>query len=85
MLPGQFATARVQLSESSMPVVPRSAVLEVGSQRKLFVVSDGRLEERYVQVGETAGASIGVMAGVRVGERVVSVARDDMRDGLKLQ
>ena len=85
LLPGQFATAKVQLSESSMPVVPRTAVLEVGAQRKLFVVSDGRLEERFVQVGETTGASIGVVAGVRVGEHVVAVARDDMRDGLKLQ
>jgi len=75
----------VRLSESSMPVVPRSAVLEMGSQHKIFVVSDGRLQERYVQVGEAAGTSIGVMAGVRVGERVVAVARDDMRDGLKLQ
>lgn len=85
MLPGQFATAKVQLSESSMPVVPRTAVVEEGAQRKLFVVSDGRLEERYVQVGEAAGESVGVLAGVRVGERVVAVARADMRDGLKVQ
>ncbi|PTL77283.1 efflux RND transporter periplasmic adaptor subunit [Vitiosangium sp. GDMCC 1.1324] len=85
LLPGQFATAKVQLGEQQLPVVPRSAVLGDGARRKLFVVSDGRLEERFVQVSESAGDSLGVMAGVRAGERVVAVARDDLRDGQKLQ
>lgn len=85
LLPGQFATAKVQLGEQQLPVVPRTAVLEDGARRKLFVVSDGRLEERFVQVSESTEDSLGVMAGVRVGERVVSVAREDLRDGQKLQ
>ena len=85
LLPGQFATAKVQLGEQQLPVVPRTAVLEDGPRRKLFVVSDGRLEERVVQVSESAADSLGVMAGVRVGERVVAVAREDLRDGQKLQ
>ena len=85
LMPGQFATARVQLGEQQLPVVPRTAVLGEGARRKVFVVSDGRLEERIVQVSESAGDSLGVMAGVRPGERVVAVARDDLRDGQKLQ
>ncbi|AKJ03033.1 membrane fusion protein (multidrug efflux system) [Archangium gephyra] len=85
LLPGQFATAKVQLGEQQLPIVPRTAVLEDGARRKLFVVSDGRLEERVVQVSESAADSLGVMAGVRVGERVVAVAREDLRDGQKLQ
>lgn len=85
LLPGQFATAKLALSEQSLPVVPRAAVLEDGGRRKLFVVSEGRLEERLVQVSESSGDSLGVLAGVRVGERVVAVARDDLRDGQKLQ
>ncbi|HZI05374.1 MAG TPA: efflux RND transporter periplasmic adaptor subunit [Archangium sp.] len=85
LLPGQFATAKVQLGEQQLPVVPRTAVLEDGPRRKLFVVTDGRLEERVVQVSESVADSLGVMAGVRVGERVVAVAREDLRDGQKLQ
>jgi membrane fusion protein, multidrug efflux system len=85
LLPGQFATARLALSEQPMPVVPRTAVLEDGGRRKLFVVSDGRLEERLVQVSDSSGDSLGVVAGVRVGERVVAVARGDLRDGQKLR
>jgi membrane fusion protein (multidrug efflux system) len=85
LLPGQFATAKVQLGEQQLPVVPRTAVLGEGARRKVFVVSDGRLEERIVQVSESAGDSLGVMAGVRAGERVVAVAREDLRDGQKLQ
>jgi membrane fusion protein, multidrug efflux system len=85
LLPGQFATARVQLGEEPLPVVPRTALVAEGPRRKLFVVSDGRLEERYVQVSEAAGDSVGVMAGVRAGETVVAVARPELRDGQKLQ
>jgi membrane fusion protein (multidrug efflux system) len=85
LLPGQFAQVRLQLGEQPLPVVPRSAVLEEGTQRRLFVVSEGRLEERVVQLGGAAGESVGVLSGVRVGERVVSVARDELRDGQRLQ
>jgi membrane fusion protein (multidrug efflux system) len=85
LLPGQFATAKVQLGEQQLPVVPRTAVLGEGARRKVFVVADGRLEERIVQVSESAGDALGVMAGVRTGERVVAVAREDLRDGQKLQ
>jgi membrane fusion protein (multidrug efflux system) len=85
LLPGQFATAKVALSEQPLPVVPRTAVLEEGGRHKLFVVNEGRLEERMVQVSESSGDSLGVVAGVRVGERVVAAAREDLRDGQKLQ
>ncbi|MBM7115890.1 efflux RND transporter periplasmic adaptor subunit [Archangium primigenium] len=85
LLPGQFATARVQLTEQPMPVVPRKALVEEGARRKVFVVTDGRLEERFVQVSEGSGENVGVVAGVRVGERVVAVARPELRDGQKLQ
>ena len=85
LLPGQFATARVKLSQQPLPVVPRTAVLAEGARHKLFVVSDGRLEERFVQVSEGGGDTVGVVAGVRAGERVVAVARPELRDGQKLQ
>lgn len=85
LLPGQFATVKVQLGEQSLPVVPRAAVRDDGAQKRLFVVRDGQLEERVVQLGELMGQQVGVLAGVRTGERVVTVARDDLRDGLKLQ
>ncbi|XXF77216.1 efflux RND transporter periplasmic adaptor subunit [Myxococcaceae bacterium GXIMD 01537] len=85
LLPGQFATVKLQLGDQALPVVPRAAVREDGAQRRLFVVRDGQLEERVVQLGEAVGQTVSVLAGVRAGERVVSVARDDLRDGLKLQ
>lgn len=85
LLPGQFATVKLQLGELSLPVVPRAAVRDDGAQKRLFVVRDGQLEERVVQLGEGVGQAVGVLAGVRAGERVVAVARDDLRDGVKLQ
>jgi membrane fusion protein (multidrug efflux system) len=86
LLPGQFATAKLQLGDQPLPVVPRAAVKDDGSgQRRVFVVRDGQLEERLVQLGEAVGQNVSVLSGVRAGERVVAVARDDLRDGVKLQ
>lgn len=85
LMPGQFATAKLRLGDVALPVVPREAVRDEGTQHRVFVVSEGRLEERLVQLGESVGTAVGVLSGVRAGERVVSAARADLRDGLKLQ
>jgi membrane fusion protein, multidrug efflux system len=85
LLPGQFATAKLRLGELSLPVVPREAVRAEAGEARVFVVSDGRLQERLVQLGETVGTTVGVLSGVRPGERVVVTASAELRDGAKLQ
>ncbi len=85
LLPGQFASAKLRLGDVALPVVPREAVRAEGSQYRIFVVNEDRLEERLIQLGEAVGATVGVVSGVRAGERVVAEARADLRDGLKLR
>jgi membrane fusion protein (multidrug efflux system) len=85
LLPGQFATAKLRLGDVALPVVPRAAVRAEGSEARIFVVSDGRLEERLVQLGESVGTTVGVLSGVRPGERVVATAVAELRDGVKLK
>ncbi len=86
LLPGQFATAKAAAGRAAAAGgAAHGGAWGRALAASVFVVSDGRLEERLVQVGESAGDSLGVMAGVRAGERVVAVARDDLRDGQKLQ
>jgi len=53
--------------------VPRAAVVEDGSARKLYVaLGQGRYEERAVEVGRTSGHLVEIVSGLQVGERVVT-------------
>jgi membrane fusion protein, multidrug efflux system len=85
LLPGQFATAKLRLGDVSMPVVPRSSIRASNSEARVFVVTDGRLEERMVQLGEGVGTAVGVLSGVSPGERVVATVSAELHDGALLQ
>ncbi len=85
LIPGQFATAKLRLGDVALPVVPRTAVRAEGSESRIFVVNEGKLEERLVQLGEAVGTTVGVLSGVRPGERVVATVSAELRDGVKLQ
>ncbi|MCI0572287.1 MAG: efflux RND transporter periplasmic adaptor subunit [Myxococcaceae bacterium] len=82
---GAFVQARLALDSAPVAVVPRAAVRQEGNQSRLFVVKDGALEERLVQLNDTAGERAGILRGVMPGERVVAQARPELRDGAKVE
>jgi membrane fusion protein (multidrug efflux system) len=82
---GAFVQARLELGSAPLVVVPRSAVRQEGGQSRVFVVKDGQLEERLVQLSETASPErAGVLRGVQPGERVVAQARAELKDGARV-
>jgi membrane fusion protein (multidrug efflux system) len=83
--PGMFVTARLELGDQTLPAVPEKAVRAEGSQRHVFVESEGRLEDRLVQLGESKAGMISVLTGVKAGEQVVAELTPDLRDGAKVQ
>jgi len=83
--PGMFVTAKVALGQRSLPGVPETAVRTDGSQRHVFVNVGGRLEDRLVQLGESRGGMVAVVAGVKTGEPVVADLSPDVRDGAKVR
>jgi membrane fusion protein (multidrug efflux system) len=83
--PGMFVTARLALGEQTLPAVPVSAVRSEGTGRHVFVVSDGRLEDRLVQVAEAQRGLVPIVSGVKAGEKVVIDVTPDMRDGARVQ
>jgi membrane fusion protein (multidrug efflux system) len=85
--PGMFAVAEVTLGQVSLPVLPRSAVRtdERGGTDRVFVVRDGRVEERLVHTGPASGAQVAIVTGVRAGEQVVVEPGPALRDGLKVR
>lgn len=79
--PGSFVNARLRLDDAPLPVVPAKALRQGAGQARLFVVKDGRLEERMVQVSEVRGDVAGIIDGVTPGETVVASATSELRDG----
>jgi membrane fusion protein (multidrug efflux system) len=83
--PGMFVTARLALGEQTLPAVPVSAVRAEGPVRHIFVVTDGRLEDRLVQVADTQRGLVPVVTGLKAGEKVVIDVTPEMRDGARVQ
>lgn len=85
--PGMFAVAEVLTGDELLPLVPSSAVrseADLGTDR-LFVVNDGKLEERLVQLGPLSGGGVAIRAGLRAGERYVVTQSPELADGLRVQ
>jgi Cu(I)/Ag(I) efflux system membrane fusion protein len=73
--PGMYANAELSLSLGEALVIPISAVMPTGQRNIVFVDKGaGRIEPRVVQLGAQAADRIAVIAGLTIGERVVSSA-----------
>ncbi|MDB6155861.1 MAG: efflux transporter periplasmic adaptor subunit [Chthoniobacteraceae bacterium] len=82
--PGMFAEGRLVLGEETAVTVPLSALQTVGSTHKLFVVRDGQVEERIVEVGETEGDVVEICRGVMKGDAVILAPGASAVDGVKV-
>ena len=69
-----FARARIALGDARRSVmIPRTAVQRVGATALVFVqLAPGDYETRRVTVGPGAGDLVEIVAGVAVGEQVVT-------------
>ena len=84
--PGQFATVRILLPESQPAVlIPQRAVRAEGGINRIFVIKDGRAEERVVQLGQTEGDLVEVKNGVAADELVATSNLDKLRDGMPVR
>lgn len=82
--PGMFAEGRVALGDEPAVTIPQSALRSEGSTRKVFVVENGHIVERLVEVGETRDNVVGIRRGISKGEQVVLTPSADTTDGLKV-
>jgi RND family efflux transporter MFP subunit len=85
LLPGMFVTAHVPVGEVKLPVVPAKAVVHRAENDMLFVVVDGHLEERVVQLGPKVGELVAISDGVKQGEQVVVSPPPGAIDGMQTE
>jgi membrane fusion protein (multidrug efflux system) len=80
LLPGGYATVELPLGERTLVSVPRAAILERGGVSRVFVVVDGHVEERLLEVTRRQADAVFVARGVLHGERLV-LDPGSLRDG----
>lgn len=84
--PGQFATVRIQQPSTQPAVlVPLRAVRREGDTNRLFVIKDGRAQERQAQLGQAEGELIEIKAGVAADEIVATSNVEQLSDGLPVR
>lgn len=84
--PGQFATVRI-LQERPEPavLVPARAVVTEAGVSRVFVIKDGRAEQRVIQTGQTEGDLIEVKNGVAADEQVATSGLERLSDGVAVK
>jgi RND family efflux transporter MFP subunit len=81
--PGLFATALIQQNEPTPALtVPATSVETVSGTSRVYVVKDGKADERIVTLGEKVDTRIEVVTGLKDGELVVAEPRGRVTDGM---
>jgi multidrug efflux pump subunit AcrA (membrane-fusion protein) len=76
------ATAAIEVRRSTDRLsVPGSALVGRAGGQAVFVVEDGKVRLRPVQVAADGEDRVAVASGLREGERVVSRGAERLRDG----
>jgi RND family efflux transporter MFP subunit len=83
--PGLFATASIQQPQSAPALlVPASAVETVSGTSRVYVVKDGKVEERIVTTGEAVGRQLEITSGLAKGDIVASEPKGRLADGTRV-
>ncbi|MBM5810952.1 MAG: efflux RND transporter periplasmic adaptor subunit [Gammaproteobacteria bacterium] len=80
--PGMFLTVRVSREPQPGLVVPEQAVIPERGSMYVFVVADGKVERREVQLGRRNPGEVEVIEGLAAGERVIVEGTQKVRPGV---
>lgn len=85
--PGMFASAEVSIGSVTLPAVPAAAIRSDAAQStdRIFVVANGVIEERLVQLGPSSDGWVAIRAGLRSGERFVLAPAASIADGQRVR
>ncbi len=79
--PGMFATVRIVTdSRQDALIIPKKALLLETDEDDVFVVHDGRAERIRIELGYTDGDRVQVMSGLEVGDEVITVGQEGLKD-----
>lgn len=80
--PGMYAKVELVMGKDvQKPTIPREALLANSSGFYVFVVNDDKVSQRPIKVGIQGKQLVSVTSGLSVGELVVTVGQQGLRDG----
>lgn len=84
--PGQFASVRILQSRSEPAVlVPSRAVQTEAGVSRVYVIKDGRAEQRLIQLGQTESDLVEIKSGISEGEQVATSNLEQLSDGIAVR
>jgi len=84
--PGQFATVRILQPQSEPAVlVPQRALRQISGATYVFVIKNGRAEQRLVQSGQVEGDLVEIKSGIAADEFVATSNVDQLSDGVTVR
>jgi membrane fusion protein, multidrug efflux system len=80
--PGMFARVGIVFERRANALtIPRAATLESDGATTVFVVAEGKANERTVTLGLSNGAHVEIASGLAAEEKVVVVGQNGLKDG----
>ena len=84
--PGQFATVRILQSRAApATLLPARSVRTESGVSRVFVIKDGKAQERLVQLGQTEGDLVEIKSGVAENEIVATSNVEQLSDGMAVK
>lgn len=84
--PGLFVHISISLGvRSNAIVVPEQAIWPIGRDKTVFVVKDGKAEQRVVKLGERQPGLVEIIEGLSAGEIIVIAGQMKIHDGAKVR
>ena len=85
LAPGMFARFSIAYDEHpDALVIPRAAVIEEDDQTSVYVVADGSVSRRTIEVGIESDDLVEVVGGLDGDEEIVVTGQSSLRDGSKV-
>lgn len=85
LLPGTFVTVQLPIGDQKLPIIPKNAVVESDDGTTVYVVANGKLEQRAVQTTIAIGDGIAIAEGLKKDDRVVVNPAKDLKDGSRVE
>ncbi len=80
--PGMFARVNIVYERRQDALqLPRTAILDADGQQSVFVVANGKAEQRTIRTGLSNGGWIEVLDGLKGSEQVVTVGQAGLKTG----
>ena len=80
--PGLFTTASIQQPQSAPALLaPSTAVETISGTSRVYLIKDGKVEERIVTTGERLGDRVEITSGVASGDVIATDPKGRLTDG----